>query len=118
MSSKTVGNKGERIAVKWLVDKGYTILTTNYFSPYGEIDIIAKKDEIIYFVEVKTRLNTTFGNPIDSLTKTKQMRIQKTVYIYLEKSAVRYKDFKISFIGIQKKTNGKLQLTYIADVLN
>jgi putative endonuclease len=49
-----IGEIGENIAVKHLVKQGYKILDRNFRKPWGEIDIVAKKDDILYFVEVKT----------------------------------------------------------------
>jgi len=49
-----IGQLGEDIAGKWLIDKGFTVLERNYAKKWGEIDIIAERDKMVYFVEVKT----------------------------------------------------------------
>lgn len=53
-NTKTIGKLGENLAVKYLVDKGFAIVETNYWRKWGELDVIAKKDEKIHFVEVKS----------------------------------------------------------------
>jgi len=58
---KNMGLWGENKAVEFLKAKNYTILARNYHSRFGEIDIIARKQNTIIFVEVKTRKNTAFG---------------------------------------------------------
>jgi len=53
-TTKEIGNLGEEIACKYLKNKGFAILEQNYWRKWGELDVIAKLDEIVHFVEVKT----------------------------------------------------------------
>lgn len=78
------GKAGENEAVKYLKKKGYKILETNYRKTYGEIDIIAKQGENIAFVEVKTRKNDAYGTPAEFVTPSKQKKIIKTAYTYIQ----------------------------------
>jgi len=66
-----LGNKGEKLAVDFLIKKGYTILDTNWRFQKAEVDIIAQKGEILAVVEVKTRSTTDFGNPQDFVNPKK-----------------------------------------------
>ncbi len=69
-----LGQKGEALTVAHLRKQGFTILSTNYHTRRGEVDIIAKKDDVIAFVEVKTRKKNYF--PLSQvITKPKQRRI-------------------------------------------
>lgn len=83
MDKKLRGHKGEAIAADYLRKKGYKIRAMNYFCRFGEIDIIAEKDDIIIFVEVKLRKNRDFANALEYVTKSKQKKILKTAMIYL-----------------------------------
>lgn len=69
--NKDVGNLGEDIAVDYLKKHGYMIFKRNYKNRYGEVDIIAIKDEFLVFVEVKARKNRFFGNPQDAVDDEK-----------------------------------------------
>ena len=71
MSSVSSGHAGEDYAVKLLRAKGYKILTRNFRSRFGEIDIVAVDDRELVFVEVKTRWSKNFGNPEESVTPLK-----------------------------------------------
>lgn len=53
-NNKQIGDWGEQIAANWLTKKGFTLVERNYWRKWGEIDIVAKKDGVIHFVEVKT----------------------------------------------------------------
>ncbi|MDR1467090.1 MAG: YraN family protein [Oscillospiraceae bacterium] len=81
--SRQRGKLGEKIAVKFLIKNNYSICKKNFYSKYGEIDIIAENDDYLSFIEVKTRSNTNFATPIDFVDKTKQQRIIKTAIVYL-----------------------------------
>ena len=71
MERREIGNLGERIAAGYLRGNGYEIVETNYRCQYGEIDIIARKDDTLVFVEVRTRTSTLYGSPEESITRTK-----------------------------------------------
>ena len=80
----SLGVSGEQQAKKHLIKQGYKVLETNYKTVLGEIDIIAKKDDFIVFVEVKTRSNTKFGLPRESVTPYKQNKIRTVATYYLK----------------------------------
>lgn len=80
-TSKT-GKLAEDFAVNFLSQKGYKILTRNFRSRFGEIDIIAKDGDTLVFVEVKARWNRNFGLPEESVTASKIQKIIKTSQYY------------------------------------
>lgn len=80
---KTVGDFGEDLVEEYLRKKGYDILDRNFRKSFGEIDIIARIDEIVVFVEVKTRKNKDFANPSEAVTISKQQKIIKASQAYL-----------------------------------
>lgn len=54
LNSRQKGNIAENKAKEYLLNNGFEIITSNYYTPYGEIDIIATKDDIYHFIEVKS----------------------------------------------------------------
>jgi len=66
-----LGKKGEKLAVDFLLKKGYTIRDTNWRFQKAEVDIIAQNGKILAVVEVKTRSTTDFGNPQDFVNPKK-----------------------------------------------
>ena len=83
--NKITGNIGEAKAYAHLMSLGYEILETNFKTKIGEIDIIAKDENRIVFVEVKARATAKFGYPREALTKQKQYTIKKVAEQYLLK---------------------------------
>ena len=86
MNKKEIGNMGEYIASKYLENLKYEIIKRNYYTRFGEIDIIAKKENEIIFVEVKTRCNNLFGSPAESINNTKKKHIYKSAKYFLYKT--------------------------------
>lgn len=85
---REIGNKAEDAAVKFLARKGYIILGRNFSCSFGEIDIIAEKDEYLVFVEVKMRRSEAYGGGAAAVDARKQQKIRKTAAFYLQ----RYKE--------------------------
>lgn len=66
-----LGKKGEKLAIEYLIKKGYEIVETNYRFLKAEVDVIAKKKNVLIGVEVKTRSTNEFGNPQDFVNPQK-----------------------------------------------
>ncbi len=86
MNKKTIGNLGEHFAQNLIKNKGYSIITNNYHSRFGELDIIAINDNFIVFVEVKTRSENSIGTPAEAVNFKKQSKIIKTAFDFLVKN--------------------------------
>ncbi len=99
-NNKKIGSYGEKMAVKYLIINNYAIKHVNFRCKLGEIDIIAEKDNIIVFIEVKTRKNKKYGYPCESVTKRKQQKIIKTAQFYINKNNVKDKQFRFDVIEI------------------
>ena len=83
-SLQNIAKLGEKLAVEHLKTQGYQILAENYRFRRGEIDIIAKHEKRIVFVEVKTRRSLKYGLPQSAVTKQKQRQISKVALAYLQ----------------------------------
>lgn len=95
-----LGIQGENMAARYLQKQGYTILQRNFRCRNGEIDIICSREHIIIFVEVKTRISTSFGSPEEAITKTKQQHIHKAALTYLENCKQSFLEIRFDVIGI------------------
>ena len=100
---KFLGDKGELIALKFLKSKGYKILDKNYKTKFGEADIIAVKDNVICFIEVKTRTSTKFGTPAEAVDYRKQTKYRNLATFYIQKNNLD--DFSVSFIVAEVMDN-------------
>ena len=83
VTRKEIGNKGEENAANFLFANGYEVLERNYRFGRGEVDIIALKNSVMVFIEVKTRKNTNFGYPETFLSEPQQDRIHRAAEEYV-----------------------------------
>lgn len=86
INRKEKGNFNEKIAIEFLVKHGFSIIYRNYRKSFGEIDIIAEKDSIIHFVEVKSVSHETFNKgirPEEHVTREKIRKISRTAEFFL-----------------------------------
>lgn len=79
-----LGQKGETLAADFLVQNGYTLLETNYRTRSAELDIIAKQEGCLCFVEVKTRTSLKKGLPRESVHLAKQQKLISGASFYLK----------------------------------
>ena len=83
MNKRKIGSAYENIAVEYLKKHGYIVIEQNYFCKYGEIDIIAKNENMLVFVEVKYRKNSKAGMGESAVNKSKQKHIVKSAQNYM-----------------------------------
>lgn len=95
-----LGAQGEILAKQYLIDNGYKILAQNYTTKIGEIDIIATKNDIIVFVEVKNRQTKRFGMPREAITPYKQNKIRKVAVQYLVVKKLTNKQVRFDCVEI------------------
>ena len=99
-SRKEVGAKGEKLAVKFLKRKGYKIVQRNYTCKLGEIDIVARQDGTVIFVEVKTRRTQEFGPPQSAITAAKKKQISRVALWYVKEKKFMDQSCRFDVIGI------------------
>ena len=99
--NKVVGSLGERYAAEYLVKKNFKIIELNPNSRWGELDIVAEKNNIIYFIEVKTRKDIRHGRPYEWVTRTKIQHLRRTIAHYiLSHKTLQNRKFQLDVIGI------------------
>jgi putative endonuclease len=96
---RQIGLDGEEIAADFLKKHGYKIISRNFHSRFGEIDIIAFEPPIV-FVEVKLRSNNYFGTPLKSITCSKLEKPKKTAYYFLTLNNPSNSDFRFDAVEI------------------
>lgn len=110
-NSKEIGALGEKVACTYLLEHGYSILATNYWRKWGELDIVAQKDGAVHFIEVKTfsydskkDLQYAFMNegwrPEEQVHKFKMGQIAKTLQTWIAEK--KYEgDWQIDVIAVR-----------------
>ena len=101
----SLGHLGESIAAAFLEKKGYTILERNWRSPYGEIDLIVMENNVITFVEVKTRASSSLGPPEISITPRKEEHMRSAAEYYIQQHPELINDWRIDAVTVQIQAN-------------
>ena len=113
MKKKEIGKFGEDYCSARLLEKGYEILKRNFYSPYGEIDIIAKYQQYIIFIEIKTRTKESIEQAQSSISLNKQKKITKTAMYYLKDFSPQDELIEFRFdVIILKKINNEIQMKH------
>ena len=111
-TTKEIGDRGEHRALNYLLAKGYLILVTNFRYKRGEVDIIAEKNNILFFVEVKYRKSSYFGFPEEFVDEKKLRMLRSVAESYINR--VDWKgDIQFDVIAIQGN-----DLKHFKDVLS
>ena len=117
MSTKQDGDWGEALAEKYLSERGCRIVEKEWRCRLGEIDLIAEKDGMILFVEVKLRTNLRYGMPCEYVTAKKQEKLRAAALLYLSMHGL---DVPARFDVAEVYTDvrhsaGKTRIRYIAN---
>ncbi len=114
-----MGYVGENLAIKYLIDKGYEILDKNFTVRGGEIDIVARKNGVFIFVEVKARTSDSFGEGNESVDRQKKKRILYAAEKYLyTKIKTPDPDFRLDIIEIEldPETGAQKNINHFEDI--
>ncbi|MFC1590648.1 YraN family protein [Candidatus Omnitrophota bacterium] len=98
-----LGRIGEAKAVLYLTRLGYEIITRNYRTPLGEIDIIAREGRQLVFVEVRTRASASLGPPFLSVTRKKQRKIIHNALCYVKRYGLTDSPWRIDIVSVKLK---------------
>lgn len=102
-SNRKTGDQAELLAIQYLQKNDYEIIETNFVASKGwEIDIIAKKDGITVFFEVKYRTGESHGSAVETFTPSKKRRFFFAVKWYCMQNKIREESIRVDFIAIQK----------------
>jgi len=104
---KNLGNLGENLAVEALQQRGMEILARNWRCPLGEIDIIARKGDLIAIVEVKARRGRSAGTPEQAVDARKQRKLCELAQCYVENTGWEG-DVRIDVVGVELSAQGEL----------
>lgn len=117
--NKDLGQLGEKIAADFLRNKGFSILNKNFHSHWGEIDIVARRNNTICFVEVKTRMGSSKGAPYEAINFYKKRSFKRAVQHYLLQND--FKDYKLTMdmISIELNSDKKIEkILYFENIDN
>ncbi len=119
-NKRTVGTEGEKIAAEYLKEQNYFILAMNFrYKRLGEIDIIARENNYICFIEVKSRSTLAYGLPREAVNYRKQENIKKLASVFIAKNKLFNADIRFDVVEVYtKKASGIMTIENINLIKN
>jgi len=113
-----LGKLGEMLAQDHLESLGYRILRRNFRTREGEIDIVAKEEDVLAFVEVRTRISDEFGHPVETVGTRKQTKLRHIAAQYLQAVGGRNSEIRFDVLGIIMSEGTRPEFTLIRDAFH
>jgi len=111
---KQAGNQAEQLAREHLTRHGLSFCESNFQCKTGEIDLIMKDGEMLVFVEVRYRAETSHGSPLDTVTPSKQRKLIRTASYFLQQHfGDRWPACRFDVVGINGELDGQPQVQWI-----
>lgn len=118
LSTRALGDYGERLACRYLLAQGLTIIDRNWRCVRGEIDVVAVEGRELVVCEVKTRTSESFGAPFEAVTWSKQRRLRRLAGLWRDDhdELVRGLALRIDVISILRPRSGRASLQHLRGV--
>ena len=109
-NNREKGALGENLAQEYLEKNGYKILDKNWhYSKFCELDIVAKKDNELVFIEVKYRTTSFCGSPFEAVNYNKLNNLKTAIMAYLQQTKENFKTYRLDVIGIIGKDDFQIE---------
>ncbi len=99
-ATQAFGEVGERVAERWLRRKGWRIVQRRFRNGHRDIDLVAQRDEIVAFVEVKARRGAEFGLPVEAVNWRKQRELTRSAHVWIERFGRPDDVYRFDVIGV------------------
>ena len=113
--NKPLGDRGEAIAAGFLAERGWVILHRNYRIGHREIDLVARRNEVVAFVEVKTRGGMGYGHPLEAITRKKRREIQTVAAAWIESHGRPGCTYRFDAVAILLPAGGDPVIEHVED---
>lgn len=115
MSGKPLGDRGEEIAAHHLERSGWEILERNYRMGRKEIDLVARRGEVVAFVEVKTRSGRGYGHPLEAITWRKRREIQQVAQGWIDRHGRPGYTYRFDAVAVLLPSGGAAAVEHVED---
>jgi putative endonuclease len=97
---QTLGRIGEAVAAKWLRRRGWRVMAARFRSGRRDLDLIVERDGTVAFVEVKTRRDTAFGDPIEAVSWRKRRELIRSAKVWADRCGLPGAAYRFDVIGV------------------
>src|SRR3954467_7898070 len=97
---QALGELGERIAERWLREKGWRVLQRRFRSGHRDIDLVVERDGTVAFVEVKARRGDRFGQPVEAVNWRKQKELTRSAKVWIDRHGRPFEAYRFDVVGV------------------
>lgn len=98
--NQRLGLLGEEIAARWLTRRGWRIVYRRFRNGRRDIDLVAQRDAMIAFVEVKARKGSTFGDPVEAVNRRKQRELTRSAHVWIDRHGRSEETYRFDVVGV------------------
>ena len=113
-----LGKRGEALAWNFLRKQGYSILEKNYRTRLGEVDVVAKKQGVLIFFEVKTRRDQRFGLPLEAVDWKKRQKLARVAETYVQSKGLENRAARFDILSVTWDGTGEPQFSLLEDAFS
>jgi putative endonuclease len=114
-SNKPLGDRGEQLAAQHLERAGWTVLHRNYRLGHREVDLVARRGEVVAFVEVKTRAGLGYGHPLEAITAKKRGEVQRVAAAWVERHGTPGDVYRFDAVAVLILAGRDPQVEHVED---
>lgn len=98
--NQRLGLLGEEIAARWLTRRGWRIVYRRFRNGRRDIDLVAQRDALVAFVEVKARKGARFGDPVEAVDHRKQRELVKSAHVWIDRHGRAEESYRFDVVGV------------------
>lgn len=108
-----LGAYGERVAERYLAERGMVVLDRNWRCEAGELDLVLRDGEVLVFCEVKTRSGTSYGHPLEAVGEVKTERLVRLGDRWMEERGVVAGDVRFDVVAVVRARRGAAEVEHL-----
>jgi putative endonuclease len=97
---QALGELGERIAERWLRERGWRVVQRRFRNGHRDIDLVVQREGLVAFVEVKARNGDRFGDPVAAVNWRKQMELGRSARVWISRHGRRDEAYRFDVVGV------------------
>jgi putative endonuclease len=99
-ATQAFGELGERIAERWLRQRGWRVVQRRFRSGHRDIDLVVEQEGVVAFVEVKARRGYRFGDPVEAVNWRKQKELGRSARVWIHRHGRPLEAYRFDVIGV------------------
>ena len=111
------GRQGEQVAERWLRQRGWRVLQRRFRSGHRDIDLIAERDGLVAFVEVKARRGIEFGDPVEAVNWKKRMELVRSASVWIDRNGRPGEQYRFDVIGVLVQ-GARVRVRHVTDAFS